>query len=86
MKETWILGINITDRVKESGAVQAVLSKFGCSIRTRLGLNKSKAGSSHESGMILLELLGDPAEYQKLENELLKIDGLEVKKMVFTQE
>jgi hypothetical protein len=35
--------------------------------------------------MILLELTGDPKEYIKLENELLKIDGLEVKKMVFVE-
>ena len=35
--------------------------------------------------MIILELTGDQNEYTKLENELLKIDGLEVKKMVFNE-
>jgi len=86
MKESWILGINITDRMKEVNAVQSVLSKFGCSIRTRLGLNKTNSGQKPGSGLIILELLGDVNEYYKLENELCKIEGIEVKKMIFTQE
>ena len=86
MKETWILGINITDRMKEVNSVQSVLTKFGCSIRTRLGLNKNDSGLCPGCGLIILELHGDSNEYYKLENELLKIEGIEVKKMIFKQE
>jgi len=86
MKETWILGINVSDRMQEVNSVQSVLSKYGCSIRTRLGLNKTVTGRKNGTGLIILELLGDPDENFKLENELLKIEGIEVKKMVFIQE
>ena len=86
MKEIWILGINVSDRMKEVNSVQSVLSKYGCSIRTRLGLNKTGTGRKNGSGLIILELLGNPDENLKLENELLKIEGIEVKKMIFTQE
>ena len=82
-KEIWILGIHISDRVKEAELIQPVLTKFGCTIRTRLGLHDVTEEFSSPTGMILLELTGDPQEFVKLENELLKIDGLEVKKMVF---
>ena len=86
MKEIWILGIYITDRVQEVSAVQSILTKFGCTIRTRLGLHEVKDGSCARSGLILLELTGTKEEFVKLENSLLKVEGLVVKKMVFTEE
>ena len=85
MKEIWILGVHITDRLKEVSDVQAILTKFGCSIKTRLGLHEVKDDFCARSGLIILELTGSREEFVKLENELLKTDGLEVKKMVFTQ-
>lgn len=84
-KEIWILGIHISDRVRNAGLVQPVLTKFGGTIRTRLGLHDVTEEISSPTGMILLELTGDPKECLKLENELLKIAGLEVKKMVFME-
>ena len=84
MKDTWILGIRITERVKEVQNVQEALSKFGCSIRTRLGLHETNESACSGCGLILLELTGDQNEFMKLENELLKIEGLEVKKMIFS--
>ncbi|MEI6683072.1 MAG: hypothetical protein WCO44_10620 [Bacteroidota bacterium] len=85
MKEIWILGIHITDRVKEVADVQSVLTKFGCTIKTRLGLHEVKDDFCARSGLILLELTGTGEEFLKLENELLKVDGLEVKKMIFRE-
>ena len=84
-KEIWILGIHITDRVNKVSDVQAVLTKFGCTIKTRLGLHEVVDDFCSRDGIILLELTGYREEYFKLENELLKIDGLEVKKMVFEE-
>ena len=84
-KEIWILGIYISDRMKESKQVQSVLTKFGCSIKTRLGLHEVTDDYCATSGILILELTGDVAEYKKLENELLKLEHVEVKKMVFTQ-
>jgi hypothetical protein len=85
-KEIWILGIYITDRMKDSQKVQDILTKYGCSVKTRLGLHEVKEDYCSTSGIILLELFGDISECIKLENELLRIDHVEVKKMVFTQE
>jgi hypothetical protein len=62
-----------------------VLTKFGCTIKTRLGLHEVKDDFCARSGLIILELTGSREEFFKLENELLKIDGLEVKKMVFVE-
>ena len=67
MQELRIIGVLITDRIKEAGRTQDVLSNE----------------FSSPDGIIVLELTGEMAEYVKLENELLAIEGLEVKKMVF---
>jgi len=85
MKEIWILGIHITDRVKEAKDIQLILTKFGCSIKTRLGLHEVKEEFCSSTGLILLELTGNRDEFPKLENELLKVEGIEVRKMVFTE-
>ncbi len=83
MKEIVILGLHITDRVKESIDVQNVLTKFGCSIKTRLGLHEVQEDYCSSNGLIILELTGNTEEIVKLESELLKIEGLKVQKMTF---
>jgi hypothetical protein len=83
MKEIKILGLHLTDRVKEAIKVQDVLTKFGCSIKTRLGLHDVNDDVCSTNGIIILELCGSLEEMAKLENELLKIEGLEVQKMTF---
>lgn len=85
MKELWILGVHITDRVKKVSDVQSVLTTFGCSIKTRLGLHEVSDDFCSPNGLIILELTGSHEEFVKLENELLEIDGLDVKKMVFQE-
>jgi hypothetical protein len=83
MKETWILGVRISDRLHAASEVQSVLTKFGCTIRTRLGLHEIVDEYVSPAGIIILELTGNPDEFMKLENELLNVDGVSVKKMVF---
>jgi hypothetical protein len=83
INETWILGIRISDRIHDVSPLQSILTKFGCSIRTRLGLHQVVDESVAAGGIVLLELVGDKEEFLKLENELLQIEGLDVKKMVF---
>lgn len=83
MKEIRILGIYISDRVKEASRIQPILTKYGCSIRTRLGLHGIDDIYAENTGLIILELAGTQEEFLRLENELLSIDQLEVKKMIF---
>lgn len=83
MKKIVILGLHITDKVNDAIIIQNVLTKFGCSIKTRLGLHDIEEDFSNSSRLIILELCGDEVEMKKLEIELLKIEGLEVQKMIF---
>jgi len=83
MKEKRILGVVITDRQKEAGEVQKVLTKYGCSIKTRLGLHEASNENCSNEGLILLELIGDYKEMDNLEEALQKIEGTETQKMSF---
>ena len=80
---TTILGLKITQRAEKSTEVQDVLTKFGCSIHTRLGLHEASEDYCSQEGLIILELVGDVGEMLKLEEALKQIPGVEVQKMVF---
>lgn len=81
--ETRILGIMVKNRQQNSLQVQDTFTKFGCSIRTRLGINVSRDYEVEDAGLILLELTGDIKEMERLEDALKKLEGVEVNKMVF---
>jgi hypothetical protein len=80
--EIHILGILVTNRENESENVQRILTKYGCSIKTRLGLHEDETGSN-SCGLIVLELTGETSEMDKLENELKGVEALQISKMVF---
>ncbi len=85
MKTTRILGLYITDRVKDAVQVQDILTRYGCSIKTRLGLHEVVNEYCSTSGLILLELTGDKQEMDNLEKELRQVAELQIQKMEFEQ-
>jgi hypothetical protein len=82
-KKHVILGVHITDRVHHVKKVQEMFTKFGCSIKTRLGLHEASDELCSPNGLVVLEMVGDEKEINKLATGLGKIAGVEVKKMVF---
>jgi len=78
-----ILGIHLQDRIKNAPEIQKILTGFGCNIKTRIGLHEVSDNYCAGSGMIILEMVGDPAKYEELANVLNGFDGVEVQKMVF---
>ena len=83
MKEVRILGVMINDPAKGADKIQSILTKYGCVIRTRLGMHDMDKEYASETGLMLLELAGEMQECLRLENELLTLDGVDVQKMVF---
>jgi len=61
--------------------VQKVLTSFGCSIRTRLGVNETFFGQP--AGLIILELTGDHEQRFLLEKRLQALTGVHVRAMAF---
>ena len=78
-----ILGVHITDRIGHVDSVQHLLTEYGCSIRTRLGLHEADKGFCSANGLLLLEMTDDTANATELMDKLNTIEGVEVKKMIF---
>lgn len=81
MKKT-ILGVHVAHRTKHTAKVQKILTEYGCSIRTRIGLHDAFEGVCSPNGLILLEMVNKAAE---LKAALAKVPGVTVKKMVFEE-
>jgi hypothetical protein len=79
----FIVGIHITDRVRKVPDVQTVLTEYGCSIRTRLGLHDVQGDFCSPNGLVLLDMVCNDQVCQELMERLAEIEGVEVKRMVF---
>lgn len=83
MEKVSIMGIKIGDRVNNSKGVQEVLSNYGCSIKTRLGLHDVSGNDCARSGLIILELVGESSKWDELKAKLEELNGIEVQEMKF---
>ena len=77
-----ILGVHVAQRTKHTAKVQKILSDYGCSIRTRIGLHDAGGWFCSPSGLILLEVV---SKVGKLAAALAQVPGVTVKKMVFEE-
>lgn len=82
MKHT-IFGVHISHRTENVPAVQALLSKYGCNIRTRLGLHDADATSCSPSGLLLVDVFGP--ETEEFYAELSKVEGVDLQRMDFAE-
>ncbi|MDG5814201.1 hypothetical protein QA601_03860 [Chitinispirillales bacterium ANBcel5] len=82
-KKHYIVGVHITDRVKHVPDVQDIFTKFGCFIKTRVGIHDTSDNACSPNGLVLIELLGDDGKFGEFTDALCKIEGVEVKHMVF---
>ena len=62
---TTIIGVKLTDRAESSIEFQQILTKYGCSIRTRIGLHHTENGVCTNNGIVLLDISEDAPELIK---------------------
>ena len=79
---TTIIGIKISNRLERAVSVQEILTKYGCIIKTRIGLHEEINGQCSPRGLILLEIINDE-ESIKIANELCDIEEIEIQQMKF---
>jgi hypothetical protein len=78
-----IFGVHISHRTENVPAVQAALTKYGCSIRTRLGLHDADSTSCSPSGLLLVDVFGP--ETEDFYGELATLKGVELQRMDFEE-
>ena len=78
-----IYGVHITDRLHHVSQVQDLLTKYGCNIKTRLGLHETSDKFCSPNGMLILEMIGDEKTCRELYEKLNAVEGVEVKEIIF---
>ncbi len=81
-----VLGVHITGRQVNAAKVQELLTKYGCNIKTRLGLHNIDECSCSTNGLLLLHMSGEPSASHELAEKLSALSGVSVQKMVFEYE
>lgn len=76
-----IVAILVEHRQDSAMKVQALLSEGAMMIKTRLGLNDGVGNACAESGLMILEMLGDEAQMNAFVEKLNNVDGVEAQKM-----
>jgi hypothetical protein len=85
MRKRIVLGVQVTNRVKNALEVQGILTEFGCNIKTRLGLHELTDATCSTIGLLIIEAYGDAAKIREMEARLKAVHGIVVKKMVFEE-
>ena len=75
------MAVAIDPRSKVAPTVQEVLTKYGCIIKTRLGLHETSSNACSERGLVLLQIPAEADGIDDLKSELLSIDGVSVNSM-----
>lgn len=70
------MAIKLENRIDNATLVQNVLTRYGCYIKTRLGIPyHNEDGSCSNSGLIILEIVNKDSLFD-LKNELLQIGDI----------
>jgi hypothetical protein len=69
----------VANRSTSALEVQKLLTEASASIKTRLGLHEGVGKNSGDSGLIILELVGDTNTSQKLATKLQALAGVNAK-------
>ena len=86
MQDHIIVGVHVTDRMKNAAGVQKIFTEFGCMIKTRLGLHEVSETYCSPGGVVLLEMVGPEDKINEMVDGLKAIEGIEIQKMVFPHE
>jgi len=74
-----ILLILVGKRKEEAVKVQQILTGWGCMIKTRLGIHDGVLENCSDSGLVILELVGEDEKKQELARKLSVLPGVSSK-------
>jgi hypothetical protein len=74
-----ILLILVGKRKEEAVKVQQILTGWGCMIKTRLGIHDGVLDNCSDSGLVIIELVGEDEKKQELARKLAVLPGVSSK-------
>jgi hypothetical protein len=76
-----VMGVLLDNRKNNAASVQKILTDWGCFIKVRLGLHDGVLNTCSESGLLVLELVGDTEKHEELKKELNSLKGVKAEIM-----
>lgn len=74
-----ILLILIGNRKESAVIVQKILTGWGCLIKTRLGIHDGVLDECSDSGLLILEIVGDKKKHKEMARKLSLVKGVSTK-------
>lgn len=74
-----VLSILVGKRKETAVNVQKILTGWGCMIRSRLGLHDGTLDNCAESGLIIIELVGEKEKMDELLRKLTLLEDVSAK-------
>jgi hypothetical protein len=84
-KKITIVGLLISDRVKNASEIQKVFTEYGCHIKTRLGIHEASKDVCAPGGLVILEVVGDDNKISEMVSKLKKVTDVQVSTMTFNK-
>ena len=78
MKRTLLL-LLVDSRKKSAITVQKILTEWGCMIKTRLGIHDGVLDKCSDTGLIVMELVGEKDKKEELTRKLNVLPGVTAK-------
>ena len=73
---TTIFGVRLSKRMDNATAFQDILSKYGCIIKTRVGLHDISCGVCSPFGIIILEVINDEKMIDAMVMDFQALEGV----------
>jgi len=76
-----VMVVLISHRNDAAAKVQAILTGWGCLIKTRLGIHEGVQDDCTENGLLFLDLVGEEEKLIELERKLNVLKGVSAQMM-----
>ena len=70
MTTKYVMAILLAKRKETAVNVQKILTGWGCMIKTRLGIHDGVLNDCTDTGLIILELVGEPEKMREFQRKL----------------
>ncbi len=82
MNKRNVVAMLISTRNETAVNVQKVLTAWGCMIKTRLGIHDGVLDKCSQTGLVLMEMVGEDAQIDEFVHKLNLVKGVSAKRVV----
>ncbi len=80
----YVMTILLRHRKETAVNVQKILTGWGCMIKTRLGIHDGILDNCSDTGLIILELVGEPSKMKEFQRKLGLIQDVDAQLVELT--